>query len=63
MKKKYPKGGVLVHYYSIFTHDLLHVLNKANIVMYADDSTIFISTFTTKELEIIIINKFKVVAE
>lgn len=49
--------------FNILTKDLLHVLNKTNIVIYADDSIIYTSTLTTKEIQTIINNEFKVVAE
>lgn len=36
--------------YTIFTNDLLLVINDANIAMYADDSTIYTSALTANDL-------------
>lgn len=46
-----PQGSCLGPLlYTIFTNDLPLVLNKATISMYADDSTIYMSTTTSFEL-------------
>lgn len=59
-----PQGSCLGPLlYTIFTNDLPLAVKRANIAMYADDSTIYTSALTTNELDTVLNAELRLVAE
>ena len=59
-----PQGSCLGPLlYSSFTNDLPSVLNKSRVVMYADDSTIFIAASESNEQTDVLSSELQMVSE
>lgn len=59
-----PQGSCLGPLlFNIFTNDLPYILRKANIVMYADDSTIYTSASTQMELQTVLNKELQYVVD